>query len=130
MSLNSLNDTLNFIANVERAQTPSAICDAVLQAVKQYGFENILAGAIPRPGANKSQQEAHVILHHWPLGWWERYFSNGYLFVDPAIHAVMSGISPFLWSDLNPTCRNNPMAMQVMNEASDFGLKNGFTVPL
>jgi LuxR family transcriptional regulator, quorum-sensing system regulator BjaR1 len=130
MSLNSLDDTLNFIANVQRAQTPSAICDAVLQAIKQYGFENILAGTIPRPGANKSQQESHVILHHWPAEWWERYFSNGYLFVDPAIRRVMSDISPFLWSELSPTCRDDPMAIRVMKEAADFGLRNGFTVPL
>lgn len=130
MSRKALDETLEFIRNVERAKTPADVCGAVLKSVKRYGFQNILAGTIPIPGASKPQQESHVILHDWPAGWWERYFSNGYLFVDPAIRRVTSDISPFLWSELNPLCRDDPMAKRVMNEAGDFRLKTGFTVPL
>jgi LuxR family quorum sensing-dependent transcriptional regulator len=85
---------------------------------------------LPNPGSSKPQQESHVILHEWPSGWWERYFSSGYLFADPAIQRVTSDISPFLWSELKPLCRDDPMATRVMNEAGDFRLKTGFTVPL
>jgi len=130
MSRKALDETLEFIRNVERAQTPDDVCGAILKSVKRYGFQNILAGTIPIPGSSKPQQESHVILHDWPVGWWERYFSSGYLFVDPAIQRVTSDISPFLWSELDPLCRNNPMATRVMNEAGDFRLKKGFTVPL
>jgi LuxR family quorum sensing-dependent transcriptional regulator len=130
MSRKALDETLEFIRNVERAQTPADVCGAMLDSIKQYGFKNILAGTIPIPGSSKPQQESHVILHDWPAGWWERYFSSGYLFVDPAIRRVTTDISPFLWSELSPLCHDNPMASRVMNEAGDFQLKTGFTVPL
>lgn len=71
-----------------------------------------------------------MLLHEWPVEWWERYFSNGYLFVDPAIRHVVNDASPFLWSDLDPMCRDDPAATRVMREASEFRLKNGFTVSL
>lgn len=130
MSRKGLDQTLEFIGHVERARTPDDVCAALLRSVKCYGFKHILAGTIPIPGSNKRQQEAHVILHEWPTGWWERYFSNGYLFVDPAIRRVTTDLSPFLWSELDPLCRDNPMASRVMHEAGDFRLKHGFTVPM
>lgn len=58
-----------------------------------------------------------MLLHEWPLEWWERYFSKGYLFVDPAIRHVVSDAGPFLWSDLDPMCRDDPAATRVMREA-------------
>jgi len=125
-----LDQTLEFLANVERAQTAADVCGALLRSVKAYGFKHVLAGTIPIPGSNKRQQESHVILHEWPIGWWDRYFSNGYLFVDPAIRRVTTDITPFLWSELDPLCRDNPMASRVMHEAGDFRLKHGFTVPM
>jgi LuxR family quorum sensing-dependent transcriptional regulator len=130
MSRKELDETLDFIRNVERAKSPSEVCQAILKAVQRYGFQNILAGTIPLPGSTKPQQESHVVLHDWPAGWWDRYFSQGYLFADPAIRRVTMSPAPFLWDELDPLCRDNPKAARVMDEAADFRLKSGFTVPL
>lgn len=112
-----LDDTLTFIRDIDRACNPAEVCNVILKAVKSYGFTNVLAGTIPIPGSTKSQQESNIVLAQWLSGWAERYFSNGYLFVDPAIRRVTSDISPFLWSELDPFCRNDPIAARVMNEA-------------
>lgn len=93
-------------------------------------MQHILAGTIPTPRSTRKQQEANVLLQDWPREWWDRYFSKGYLFVDPAITHVLNDTRPFLWSDLDPLCRDNPAATRVMREASEFRLKNGFTVSL
>ncbi len=130
MSRKALDQTLRYIHKVNRAQTPTEVCSALLETVAEFGFEQILAGTIPIPGSSKKQQEAHVLLHRWPQEWWDRYFSRGYLFVDPAIKQVLSGFDPFLWSELTPMCRGDPAAVRVMNEAGDFRLRAGFTVPL
>jgi LuxR family quorum sensing-dependent transcriptional regulator len=130
MSRKSLDQTLRYIHRVNRAQTPGEVCAALLETLSEYGFEHVLAGTIPVPGSSKKQQEANVLLHRWPMEWWDRYFSRGYLFVDPAIKQVLSGLNAFLWSELTPLCRDNPDAVRVMNEASDFRLRAGFTVPL
>ncbi|HET7847672.1 MAG TPA: LuxR family transcriptional regulator [Pseudolabrys sp.] len=125
-----LDDTLTFIRDIDRAASPAEICGVILKAVRPYGFGNILAGTIPLPGATQSQQESNVVLADWPMDWAQRYFSSGYLFVDPAIRRVTSDVSPFMWSELAPFCRDDAMARRVMNEAGDFQLKCGFTVPL
>jgi LuxR family quorum sensing-dependent transcriptional regulator len=125
-----LDETLTFIRDIDRACSAPEVCDVILKAVRPYGFENILAGTIPLPGSSRSQQESNIVLAQWPAGWAERYFSRGYLFVDPAIRRVTSDISPFLWSELRPLCRHDRMATRVMNEAGDFRLNSGFTVPL
>lgn len=130
MSPRNLERTLEFIRAVEEAKTPSEVCASLLRTVSQFGMRHILAGTIPTPGSNRLQQEAHVLLHDWPQEWWDRYFSHGYLFVDPAIKHVLNDTRPFLWSDLDPLCRDNPAAKRVMREASEFQLKNGFTVSL
>jgi LuxR family quorum sensing-dependent transcriptional regulator len=130
MSRPALDRTLEFIRDVDRARSPSEVCAALLGATKALGCQHILAGTIPTPGSTKQQQQANVLLHEWPIGWSERYFSNGYLFVDPAVRRVISDTRPFLWSELDRLCKDNPAAKRVMNEAGDFQLKSGFTVPL
>ena len=130
MSRRNLERTLEFVRSVENAKTPAEVCASLLTTVSQFGLRHILAGTIPTPGSNRAQQEAHVLLHDWPLEWWDRYFSHGYLFVDPAIKHVLNDTRPFLWSDLDPLCRDDPAASRVMHEASEFRLKKGFTVSL
>lgn len=130
MSRKILDQTLGFIRQINRARRPEDICTTLLRTVEEFGFQHVLAGTIPVPGASRRQQETNVLLHEWPRGWWDRYFSRGYLFVDPAIKRVCNGAPPFLWSELQPLCHDDPAAARVMNEAGDFSLRQGFTVPL
>jgi LuxR family transcriptional regulator, quorum-sensing system regulator BjaR1 len=127
MSRRALDETLACIAAVDRAATPDAICDALLNVVKPYGFTGILAGIIPTPGMSMQQQVANVVLHRWPELWSQRYFSRGYLFDDPTIQRVTSSTEPFLWSEVR---RDNPAARRIMDEANEFKLGSGFTVPM
>ena len=130
MTRKALDQTLDFVRRIDRAQTSDDVCAVLLDTVGCFGFRNILAGMIPAAGLTKRQQEAHVLLKHWPKDWCERYFGSGYLFVDPTIRRVLSGSVPFFWSDIVPACKDDLAGMQVMNEAGDFQLCNGFTVSL
>lgn len=130
MSRRDLEQTLEFIRAVEQAKSADAVCASLLKTLSRFGMQHILAGTIPMPGSTRVQQEAHVLLHDWPRDWWDRYFSKGYLFIDPAIKRLLSDTRPFLWSDLDPLYRDDPAANRVMREASEFRLRNGFTVSL
>lgn len=130
MSRKSLDETLEYFDQISRAKDPAQVCDAMLKSIKQFGFQNILAGTIPAPGSTPKQQVSNVILHRWPTSWSERYFSQGYLFMDPAIERVVSSNESFLWSELEPVCKRDPNAARIMNEAGDFRLNMGLTVPL
>ncbi|MCB8821128.1 helix-turn-helix transcriptional regulator [Microvirga rosea] len=126
----ALTQTIGFIQQLERARSPTEVCGMLLPILSRFGAEHILAGLIPRPDSNRQQQISHIILDHWPADWSRRYFTHGYIARDPAIKSVSLGASPFLWSDLRPLYRDSPAAWRVMEEASDFRLKSGFTIPL
>jgi LuxR family transcriptional regulator, quorum-sensing system regulator BjaR1 len=130
MSRRSLDETLSFIAAVDRAGSADAVAETVLSVVKPFGFSQVFAGIIPLPGMSAQQQVANVVLHRWPDKWSQRYFSQGYLFEDPTIQRVMNSTEPFLWSELEEAYRRHPSASRIMDEAKEFDLGFGFTVPM
>lgn len=130
MSRRSLDETLAFIAAIDRAASPDAVSETVLSVVQPFGFSRVFAGIIPLPGMSMQQQVANVVLHRWPEQWSQRYFSQGYLFEDPTIHRVTTSTEPFLWSELEEAYRDHPSAKRIMGEAKEFSLGFGFTVPM
>jgi LuxR family transcriptional regulator, quorum-sensing system regulator BjaR1 len=130
MSRRSLDETLSFIAAVDRAGSPDAVAETVLSVVKPFGFSQVFAGIIPVPGMSAQQQVANVVLHRWPDKWSQRYFAQGYLFDDPTIQRVTTSTEPFLWSELEGGYRRRSSASRIMNEAREFDLGFGFTVPM
>jgi LuxR family transcriptional regulator, quorum-sensing system regulator BjaR1 len=126
----SLDHTLAFIRDLDRARNLADITAQVLRHIAPFGAEYMVASTIPKVGANQRQQLSHVLLQHWPPGWMSRYSSRGYLFHDPAVDHAKSSITPFFWNEVDPSFREDPMAQRVMGEASEFGLKEGFMAPL
>ena len=127
MSRRELDQTLDVLTRMDRAVSSTEIVDIVLKVAFGTGAEFALAGTIPRPGLEAGQQRSHVLLERWPKGWCDRYFSHGYLYRDPAIQRVLSASVPFTWSEL---AGSEPGGQQIMDEAGDFRLKQGFTVAL
>lgn len=130
MSRKSLDQTLEFMQSVDRARTDEELCGSLLQISRRFGFAHVLAGTIPRAGASRTQQLSHVVLADWPDEWARRYFTHGYLFVDPTIRRVSENRGPFFWSELEGDYADDKAARRVMNEAGDFRLRCGLTVPV
>ncbi|TAH66370.1 MAG: LuxR family transcriptional regulator [Rhodopseudomonas palustris] len=128
MSRRELDETLNVIGAVDRAKGPDEIAKCLLSVVRPYGFSRVLAGTIPLRGASSRQQLSGVVLKCWPQQWSDRYFTEGYLFEDPAVHRLTSSVQPFAWSEL--AIEGEGQAKRIMGEASDFGLRSGFTVSM
>jgi LuxR family quorum sensing-dependent transcriptional regulator len=130
MSRRDLDTTLAFVDAIDRAGSIEAVSETLLDIVKPYGFSAVLAGIIPTPGMSVRQQLSNVVLHRWPHEWSRRYFAQGYLYSDPTIDRLTSRTDPFLWSEIEPAYRDSAAARRVMNEAGQFGLSVGFTVPM
>lgn len=124
-----LDDTFEFLNLVQKSSTQQEICRHLLCYAKRLGATNLLAGPIPPPRALKREQVSHVLLDAWPEEWSERYFSNGYLYRDPTIRLVNRGSSPFHWSEIDEMCRLSPLGQRIMDEATEFRLCEGFTIP-
>ncbi len=130
MTRKSFDLTLHMISGLDRARSVKDICDLLLNCTAKFGVTHILAGTIPTLGSPAKKQRDNILLHHWPQEWANRYFNKNYIFQDPTIKHISDVTKPFLWSELNDKQFNEPKSTLIMNEAKDFNLHEGFTVPL
>lgn len=122
-----LDQTHELLMRIRESRTYDEICTLFLSYTEEFGANRLLAGMIPPPGAMHREQVAHILLHAWPSEWSSRYFSQGYLYFDPAIRLVGRASEPFLWSEIEQKCELSTPARRVMWEATDFRLKEGLT---
>lgn len=128
--LQMLEETMALATMIDAAQTEADILHEVVNYIGRFGATNVLAGTMPRVGQAKRQQLDHILLNAWPNSWVSHYFTNNYVHHDPTIRMVRERHTPFLWREMEPQRLQHGLARVVMEEAKDFGLKDGFTIPL
>lgn len=117
------------ISKLDSAPDEKSLIRELLSVVGRYGFNRLLAGGIPVPNTPLHKQSQNIILNHWPIEWAQRYFTKGYLDNDPAILRIRSSENSFVWRDLSELTESKSIGRRVMQEAADFGLKDGITMP-
>jgi LuxR family transcriptional regulator, quorum-sensing system regulator BjaR1 len=127
---NSLDQTLAFIRDIDRARNLDDVSTRVLRHVAQFGVEYMVAATIPTADANPRDQLGHLLLNRWPEEWACRYAARRYVAHDATIKRLMMSPEPFLWNELAPYVRNDLSARRIMDEATEFNLKEGFTLSL
>lgn len=101
--------------------------DALLRSlISNFGVEHYLIGYMPPRNATPDQQVEHLIMGHWPTEWADRYFSSGYIEQDPTIEHVRRSVIPIDWRQIDRATNGENI---VMNEAREFTLKQGITIP-
>lgn len=123
-----LDDTHEIFSSLHKSSSTEGIIANVIKVANRFGGTNLLTGVIPHYGLSKTSQLSHVLLDLWPREWSQRYFARGYLYRDPTICLLRQGASSFLWSELKLHKHCSLLEQSVMDEASDFHLRNGFTV--
>lgn len=111
---------------IKRLETPLLVVERVGKTAAQFGFTSCAVTALPVP---ERSFEAGVIVTRWPDGWHDRYVKQNYNDYDPVIRYAQRSLLPFMWSDAVYEKDKDPLAALMMNEATDFGLAVGFTVP-
>ena len=130
MSRKQLDTTLDFLKSIDGANSPRDVCRKLLPLLDRLGIQNFMAGTIPHPGADRRQQVSNVLIDFWPREWTERYFAKNYIASDPAIRHLMTQTSDIRWDELQNRCRSDMAARRIMDEAADFRLRQGITIPL
>jgi LuxR family transcriptional regulator, quorum-sensing system regulator BjaR1 len=125
-----LDQTLSFLSELKSTNTHADLAAAVKRATAMFGVEKLLAGFIPRAGALPTDQLRHVLLADWPEDWANIYFQKGLVFLDPTIRRVLRCTPAFSWSDLPKGPEFGKSESLIMDQAKDFALGNGCTVPL
>jgi LuxR family quorum sensing-dependent transcriptional regulator len=101
--------------------------DELRKSLRPFGLRHILITGLPLPQDEPWHRE--ILYDGWPVEWLEHYVASAHFPHDPCAARSRFGTRPFLWCDLS---RESMSARErrVMDEATEFGLKNGLCVPI
>ena len=114
-----------FIDGLHRADGKSGLGDALSSFIRNWGIDKFAYLGIPPPGSGEP-----VWLTTYPLEWARHYESCGYQNVDPVVTEMRAGNMPFFWNTIGLGRDITPIQRRFFGEASEFGIKSGFTVPI
>ena len=130
MTRKSLDQTLGFLRSLDRTASSADVAALIVAELAELGVEHVMAGTVPPPGTPVRQHQNHVLMNTSPAEWGRRYLSRGYAFHDPTIQRLGTGSVPFAWTEMQEECSASSIAVRVMEEAAEFGLRDGVTIPL
>ncbi len=130
MSRKSLDLTLDILKSLDRAHSREDILRALMPRLRSFGIEYIISAMIPQNRLPARTQKNYVILENTSEEWRKLYFSKGYMYQDPIVQATLRSTTGFAWSEIEAAQPLDPQALRLMGEAREFGLGDGFTVPL
>jgi len=128
MSKINLPNTFELLEKFEECRRIDDVMKVALACASTYGVEHILAGIMPEKNLTPQQQMEHILFGKLPEGWGARYFEKNYLEVDPTIAHVRNSNEVLRWKQM-PTTSVNRQGRVVMNEAREFSLIDGITIP-
>lgn len=113
---------------LEQMTTPEQVMGLLASALGKFGFNSFLVLSIPDAAATELRQIA--LLNGWPQGWSTLYEKEQYFRHDPMAAWALRSPKPFRWSEVPYDSERTPRSAEVMRNAADFGMKDGFAIPI
>jgi DNA-binding CsgD family transcriptional regulator len=117
-----------FIEGIERHSTTGEIMGAMEALLKKHGFEYHCVSFL----ATATETLEDVLLsNRLPEEWLKLYIEKEYVHDDPAFRYAKTVVRPFRWfkeAPYNP--EREPRAAEVVQRAADFGILDGFVIPV
>jgi LuxR family transcriptional regulator, quorum-sensing system regulator BjaR1 len=123
---NSLDLTVKFVHDLDRARNLEDITTQVLRHLSQIGAEHVIAGTYPADEPNRRRQLGHAIFGNYPREWLERYLARHYISKDPIVLRTRANANPFFFDEAAPFTVADPEARRIAEEAREFNLAQGF----
>jgi len=120
------HDALDRVDRIRTATSVDDVVDLLSSALETFGFSAFLVTGLPSVQENLDD---HVLFNAWPRDWYHLYLREGFYKHDPMAAYSRQTIAPFRWRDVAYP-RDDLQAQRVMNRAADFGLRDGFSVPI
>jgi DNA-binding CsgD family transcriptional regulator len=122
MNIQQFQDTLQIFSTASSVDEITELCRFHCQ---NLGFDNfVYALRIP----TKFSEARVIIIKGYPDLWLERYWELGYHASDPVIAYCSQHVVPIQWHDL--LLDKSSLSALVMNEAAEFGLRAGISMPM
>lgn len=104
-----------------------AVRARLLSEAERLGFRYVVCCDLARPGESL---KALQLANSWPAAWANRYFARNYVTRDPMVRELFRTYCPFRWDEVLERRRISPGERLVLNEAADFGMRQGLVVPI
>lgn len=114
-------------ARLGSSRSISQVFTRFSKELEQLGFSSYLVTDLP--GQETVGWQNQILRNHWPEGWYHRYLEAGHYRFDPCVAASRERTAPFVWGDIFLPGMNSA-GRQVMDEAREFGLKEGICIPI
>jgi DNA-binding CsgD family transcriptional regulator len=122
MKLGEFYDVMQTFSTVKTVDDITQLCQL---HSKDLGFDNfIYALRVPTYFSDSKL----VLIDGYPATWVDHYFEQTYQSIDPVLAYCSKHIVPIQWQDLKPVTQG--LGKRMMDEAGDFGLKSGITMPV
>jgi LuxR family quorum sensing-dependent transcriptional regulator len=115
----------DFIEELDRKPDVTSVLDAFQTLVTKYGFVGYCIGDASHP---KHLRNDRLWGSTWPEEWLLRFTAQKYQMVDPLIRQMNSGPTHFRWRDVRASA--DRAAARVLDEASEFHMRDGFALPI
>ncbi|OWW02336.1 response regulator [Rhizobium sp. R72] len=127
MSLFPITILTDFLDASDGTVDRGQLMAAVEGATRQLGVEHFAAAFLPLA---HERLDSYFIGENWPSPWFERYLKLNYFHADPVVRFVRLSGRPMVWSKSLKLQNLSSKSRRIMDEASDFGLVDGVTIPL
>lgn len=115
------------LKRLDEARTLDELTASFRSRASALGFDAFVYALRIPEGLSESR---FVVVKGYPDAWLERYFERGFLESDPVIAYCRDHVRPIAWTDLDTRVEPTPSSRRVMDEATEFGLRNGVSVPV
>ena len=123
MNLEEFHTDLQALADAKSTGEITELC-------RRYGERLGLGAFIYALRVPPQFADAQVVwVQTYPVEWTDHYWDQGYYVVDPVIDYCSNHITPITWDKLPPVHPQGDGA-RMMNEAGEFGLRAGVTMPV
>lgn len=130
MSRKSLDHTLKLLKELDRAGSVPEVVATVQRQLSGFGVDAVIAALLPTGPTLAGFNRQFLVMESVPDEWRQRYLHRRYAVHDPIVAHTLRQQTGFAWSDPEISAELSPAARQVMNEAVEFRLCDGYTVPL
>lgn len=119
--------TLDFVARIQNLRDYGAIVREIAKELEWYGLTAFTSLANVGPGRPVTEA---VLANTRPEEYIVRYVKQNYVARDPLVTELRRQVHVYSWDDLR---KNRPLTKDernIIEEASEFGLRDGLTIPI
>lgn len=127
MTIDHARSAFDLLDDFDRLTSREEVTNRLSATFAQFGYSAFLITGTPEPPA---RVEPHFIINGWPTDFTDHYARENLYADDPVAAWSRRSSDPFEWSEARYDADLWPRAAEVMNVAADFGMRQGFCIPI